>query len=157
MTTISYIEKTTPFKRWNEKKKCISDKPKEEMLKIKRNGKLLSLQEFINENNRDCTIYDVLNTYRGDLKLTQARLNVLTKEVSDDLQQIDGLRDAMEIMKKAKETWANMPLEIRKEFKNDISNFQVNGLNWAKSKIKEQKEIEQKMKLEAEKGDVNNG
>lgn len=145
---VNYIEKTTPFKRWNEKKKCVSEEPKEEQRLIKRNGKFISLQQFINENNRDCTIYDVLNTYRGDLKLTQARLNTITHTVADDLQSIDGLRDALEIMKKAKSSWNELPLEIRKEFKNDISNFQVNGLNWAKTKIAQAKAQQENIKNE---------
>lgn len=152
-----YEEKTTPFKRWNSKVRVITPEPKASSLKIKRAGKELSLQEFLNENNHDCTIYQVLQTYRGDMKLTQARLNTITRNVADNLQEVDGLRDALAIMNKAKETWNDLPLEVRKEFKNDVYEFQRNGLKWANSKIKEfekiQKAEQDKFKQNTETGD----
>lgn len=152
---LKYEEKKTPFKRWNIKYKCEPKEHKDTMLK--RSGKYIKLQDYINENNKDCTIYQVLNTYRGDLKLTQDRLNTITHRVADELQEIDGLRDALTIMNTAKRTWNEMPLEIRKEFKNDVHNFQVNGLAWAKAKQEEIKKLQESAKVEVKESEVTNG
>ena len=143
----------TPFSRWNKINRAIHDFTLNE--KIKRNGEELNLQKYINENNRDCTIYQVLETYRGDLKLTQARMNVLTHQVSDELMEIKDLRDALTVMKKAEETWKQMPLEIRKEFNNNVSEFQKNGLNWANQKIKEFNALQQAKKQPITKEETN--
>lgn len=136
----------TPFNGWNKinrATKTFSTNPK-----IKRNGENLNLQDFLNENNKDCTIYDVYNTYRGDKKLTAKAMNVLTHKVEDTLMEIKDLPSAMEVLNKTKETWKDLPIEIRKEFNNDISHFQRNGLNWAKAKIEtvktEQTKLQQK-------------
>lgn len=150
--------KPTPFNGWNKINRAV--KTFGDSAKIKRNGKELSLQEFINANNKDCTIYDVLKTYRGDMKLTQAKLNTLTNKISDELMEINGLNDAFKVMAKAEETWKSLPLEIRKEFSHDVKNFQQNGLKWANDKIKAEKDRIAKLKAEQEKlnqGAVNNG
>ena len=127
--------KPTPFNGWNKinrAKKHFSDNAK-----IKRAGKEISLQEYINENNKDCTIYDVYNTYRGDKKLTVQALNTLSHKVSDELMQVTNLQDAFAVMKKAEESWRALPLDIRKEFGNNVREFQKNGLQWAQKKYKE--------------------
>lgn len=127
--------KPTPFNGWNKinrAKKYFSDDTK-----IKRNGKEISLQEYINENNKDCTIYDVYNTYRGDKKLTVQALNTLSHKISDELMEVTNLQDAFAVMKKAEESWRSLPLDIRKEFNNNIRDFQQKGLNWARKKYSE--------------------
>ena len=40
-------------------------------------------------------------------------------------------------MKEAEKAWKELPLDIRKEFNNDVSNFQANGIKWANTKIEE--------------------
>lgn len=151
----------TPFSRWNKINRV--ERPFNDNQTIRRNGKEITLQEYINENNKDCTIYDVMKTYNGDLKLTQAKMNTLTHTVADELASIKDLRSAMEVMKKSEAAWRELPLEIRKDFGNDVNKFQTNGLKWAQDKIKAY-EAEQKAKAEAAKaaenqmkGETNNG
>lgn len=123
----------TPFESWNKINRVKIDYT--DGGEIRRNGKTLNLQEYINENNVDATIYEVYEKYRGDKKLTAAQLNTLTHTVSDELSNIKDLPSALEIMKKAEKSWKNLPLEIRKEFNNNVANFQKNGLEWANKKI----------------------
>ena len=128
----------TPFNGWNKinrVKQTFSNGGT-----IRRNGKEINLQEFINANNEDCTIYQVFEKYCGNKKLTAEKLNVLTHEVSQDLSEINGLADALEVMKKAEASWKKLPLEIRNEFGNSVANFQKNGLSWANKKIAEAEE-----------------
>lgn len=132
----------TPFSRWNSFNRAIHTF--DDNQKIKRDGKELTLQEYMNENNHDCTIYQVLNTYRGDLHLTTQKMNTLTHKVAQDLSQVNNLRDALTIMKNAEQSWRELPLEVRKEFNNDVSKFQRDGLSWANKKIAEyNKKIEE--------------
>lgn len=133
--------KETPYKAWNKInriKKAYSNGGK-----IRRNGKTLSLQDFINENNKDLTIYDVYNTYRGDMKLTQAKLNTLTHKVADELTEVKDLPTALQVLKATEKSWNELPLEIKKEFNNNVHEFQKGGLKWANNKIAEYKAREQ--------------
>lgn len=124
----------TPFNRWNTVNRAIHNF--EDNAKLKRNGQEVTLQNYLNEARKDCTIYDVLETYRGDLKLTAEKMNTLHHKVAQDLEGVKDLRDALEVMKKAEASWRELPLEVRKEFGNNVSEFQKNGLSWAKEKIK---------------------
>lgn len=141
-----YQEKTTPFTRWNIKNKVKKDETKSQKF-IKRDGKYISLQDFINENNRECTIYDVLKIYKGDMVLTQQKLNRYSQTISDELAGIKGLKEALDMQNRADKVWLELPLEIRKEFNNDINKFRQNGLNWANTKIKERLEHEKEFEL----------
>ena len=131
----------TPFNRWNKINRSIHNF--ENDTKLKRNGQEVTLQEYLNEGRKDCTIYDVLETYRGDLKLTAEKLNTLHHKVAQDLEGVKDLRDALNVMKNAEKSWRELPLEVRKEFGNNVSDFQKNGLSWAKAKIKEYNEAKQ--------------
>lgn len=131
---LEHRTKETPFNSWNKinrAKVTFNDDAK-----IKRDGKLISLQEYTNKNNVDCTIYDVYNTYRGDLKLTKEKLNVLHNKIADEMVEINNLHSALQVMKQTEKVWKEMPLEIKKEFNNDVQHFQKNGLKWANTKIK---------------------
>lgn len=157
--------KETPFNGWNKINRAI--KTFNTNTKIKRRGEELDLQDYLNENNKDCTIYDVYKTYRGDMKLTAEAMNKLTHKVSDDLMEIKDLASAMEMLKATEKSWKDLPLEIRKEFGNDINEFQRRGVLWANEKIKaydkEQKKLEDLQKQAQIKetiqqaGDLTNG
>ncbi len=125
--------KKTPFAGWNKINRTQKTFTAQ---KIRRAGKDIDLQEYTNENNKDCTIYDVYATYRGDKKLTVQALNTLTHKVSDELMEIKDLPTAFEVMKYTERSWRELPMEVRKEFNNNVNNFQKNGLNWANNKIK---------------------
>lgn len=133
----------------------------EEDPKVKRAGKYISLKDFTNKNAVDSNIYDVLEKYRGDLKLTQAELQGHYNTISDDLAEIKNMGDALNLQLKAKETWNNLPLEIRKEFGNNKTNFLLNGKKWADKKISDynklQAEIKAKQEQRAKESEVNNG
>lgn len=140
--------KSAKYSRWSEIRKFgqkFEDDPK-----IKRNGKYVSLKDFTNENAVDSNIYEVLAKYRGDLKLTQAQMNTYVNAIADDISSIKSMAEALEIEKKAKETWANLPMEIRKEFGNNKTQFLINGAQWANKKINEYKAKEAELKAKQE-------
>lgn len=133
--TIEIFDKATqtPFNAWNKTRRAI--KNFSDNATIKRNGEEINLQQYIDENNKDCTIYDVYKTYRGDMKLTAQAMNQMTHKVADELMDIKDLPSALEILKQTEQTWKDLPLGIRKEFGNNMNEFQKHGLDWANKKI----------------------
>lgn len=154
---------TAKYSRWNEIRKygqSFTDDPK-----VKRAGKYVSLKEFTNNNAIDSNIYDVLAKYRGDLKLTQAEMQTHATAIADNLAEIHNLADAFRVQKQAQEAWQTLPLEIRKEFGNNKTQFMINGSKWANKKINDFKAQQEQIKLQqqeqmnqtTEQGVINNG
>lgn len=127
--------KKTPFEIWNKIPTATVTYSKK--AKLKRNGKYMDLQEYTNKSNEDCTIYQVLEKYNGDGKMTREELNKLAHQVGEDVANINSLSDAFEMMKQANQAWNELPMSVRKEFDNDVRKFQMNGVEWAKKKTKE--------------------
>lgn len=144
--TIYARTKETPFTGWNKINRVEQTFSKGGQ--IRRNGKEVNLQEFINENNQDCTIYQVYEKYRGDMKMTQAELNTMHHKIADELTEIKDLRSAFEVMKRAEQSWRELPLEVRKEFGHSVQEFQKTGLDWANNKIRAENERIAKIKAE---------
>lgn len=156
----------TPFKRWNINrvaKQGFSENPT-----IRVAGKNLSLKDYTNENAIDTNIYEVLEKYNGDLKMTQEKLNNHYQAINDELAQINNLADATKIINEGTKVWNNLPLDIRKEFGYNINNFVKNGQKYATNKINEYNKLVEKVKLENQvqntintsnelKGEINNG
>lgn len=164
--------KQTPFEIWNKIPTATVTYSKK--AKLKRNGKYIDLQEYTNKSNEDCTIYQVLEKYNGDGKMTREELNKLAHQVGEDVANINSLSDAFEMMKQANQAWNELPMPIRKEFDNDVRKFQTNGVAWANKKMKEiedlkaaeYKKYQEKIKMQEEidanlaknlKGDKANG
>lgn len=125
---------------------------------IKRNGNLQSLKDFTNQNAKETTIYDVLDTYRGDLKMTQKAMLQHANTIADEFSEIKSMGDALRIQKMANEQWNSLPRELRAQFGNSKETFLEKGSTWAKNeisiynqKVKLQKEAQAKAEAEAKK------
>lgn len=132
--TESYNKKT-PFKRWNiirHTGTIYSEDPKFRIA-----GKDVSIKDTQNAAAVDCNIYDVIEKYRGDLKMTAEQLNQFHVEINDELSKIKTLPDAMEAIKAGEEAWRTVPKDIKKEFGNNISRFIKEGGTYFKNKIEE--------------------
>lgn len=158
----------SPFKRWAiDRKNAVkfSENPKFRIA-----GKNVEIKEYQNNSAIDCNIYEVIEKYRGDLKMTAEQLNVFHNEINDTLTNIKNMPDALMAIKEGEEAWKNLPMETRNEFGNSINRFLKNGNSYFEKKINEynkkleeikkfQKEQEEQVKLQeiTKKGDVNNG
>lgn len=140
--------KKAKYSRWSEIRKFGQSFEEDPM--IKRNGKKVSLKKFTNENAIDTNIYEVLDKYRGDLKLTQAELQAKYTEISDDLAEVKSMGEALNLQLKAKQAWNNLPLDIRKQFGNNKTNFLLNGKKWADDKISEYNRLQAEIKAKQE-------
>ena len=123
----------TEFSRWNivrENATRYSEDPK-----FRIGGKDVSIKEVQNNAAVDTNIYEVIEKYRGDLKMSAEQLNQFHIELDETLSEIKSLPDAMKAIQKGEEAWKNMPLDLRKQFGNSINNFLKNGQSYLKNEI----------------------
>lgn len=162
--TESYNKKT-PFKRWNIIRHTglvFSEDPK-----FRISGKDVSIKDTQNAAAVDTNIYEVIEKYRGDLKMTAEQLNQFHTEIDQELTKIKSLPDAMQAIKAGEEAWKNLPLDIKKEFGNSTGRFLKEGNTYFKNKIKAyENDIKVKQELAKQfeemnknqnKNEVNNG
>ena len=158
----------TPFKRWNIVRHTATSYDEDPKFRI--GGKNVSIKDTQNAAAVDTNIYEVIEKYRGDLKMTAEQLNQFHIEVDQELSKIKNLPDAMAAIKAGEEAWRNLPLDTRKEFGNNINRFLKEGNTYFKNKIKEfneqskvetqlDKKIQEAIKNQnkTEKTEVNNG
>lgn len=134
--------KKTPYARWNVVRKSATKYTEDP--KFRMNGKDVSIKEFTNKNAIDTNIYEVIEKYRGDLKMSQAELNVFHTEMAEELNQIHSLPDALMQVKKAEEAWKNLPLETRAQFGHSVNRFVKNGSEYLNKKINEYNQMIEK-------------
>lgn len=111
--------------------------------KITRKGKLVSLKEYTNTASIDTNIYEVMAKYNGDTQMTAEAMKNNAMYISEELADIKSMSDALNRQLAAKKAWAELPLEIRKEFGNNRQTFLLNGKKWAEDKIKQLNSFEQ--------------
>lgn len=134
-TRIETKNERTPFARWNINR--ISSQTFSENPKIRIAGKDISLKDYQNENATDTNIYEVLEKYNGDLKLTQEQLNKKYVALNDELTSIKSLADAHEMMNEGTKLWNSLDIDTRKQFGYSVNNFVKNGGTFLNKKIKE--------------------
>lgn len=108
-------------------------------------GKVINWKKFTQENNVDLDIYEVREKYDGQY------VNRLKYDPEIGKVEIDHtmtLEKVYERNKAIKNQWLNLPLEIRKEFDNDINNFIDNGQKWLNNKV--EKIVKERQAKEAE-------
>ena len=101
--------------------------------KLKKYGQELDVREWINENNVDCEIYETLEKY-GTVKQRQADL----PQIVGEMEQLD-LRKFLDRQIATENLWKSLPLDVRKEFKNNENEFMEKGIEWMNNKIEELK------------------
>lgn len=158
--------KKTPFARWNIVRKTATSYSEDPTFRI--GGKDVSIKKITNESAIDTNIYEVIEKYRGDLKMSAEQLNQFHNELSEELASIKSMPDALKQIKMAEESWRNLPTDVRKDFGNSIGNFMKNGGKYLNQKItaynkiqeealkkqQEQLKVQEEMKV---KGTVTNG
>lgn len=114
---------------------------------VEQAGKKINWKKFTQENNVDLDIYEVREKYDGQYA------NRLKYDAEIEKAEIDHtmtLEKVYERNKAIRNQWLSLPLEVRKEFDNDINNFTDNGQKWLNDKVQkivqERKEKEAKIK-----------
>lgn len=108
-------------------------------------GKVINWKKFTQENNKDLNIYEVLEKYDGKYVNRLKYDPEIEKAEIDHTLTLDKVFDRQQ---RLKEQFLNLPLEVRKEFNNDINEFTDRGQTWLDEKVKViQKERKEKEKF----------
>lgn len=108
---------------------------------IRRKGKDVDAQDYINSFKADTEIYSIIEKY-GSIE----KIPMDTQIIESDLQGIKDRRDILDAQIKSERLWNSLPLEVRKEFGNNINEFRQNGLKFFKDlnkKLQQQQQAEQ--------------
>lgn len=140
----------TPFSRWNINR--VSKQTFDENPKVKIAGKFIDLREYTNANAEDTKIYDVMEKYNGDLKMTAEKLNNHYIAIDEELSKINTLQDAHERINQGTKVWNELPEKVRAKFNYSMKDFIVNGAKFAQGEIKKYNDMiaAEKAKWEAE-------
>ncbi|UPW41192.1 internal scaffolding protein [Sigmofec virus UA08Rod_5228] len=103
---------------WRERKQQSFDK---ENIVFEKMGKKINIYDFIQEGREDTEIYPTLEKYGCIDKMMLNREDVYADYT--ELQKMRDYRGVKDFEIQAKNMFYNLPLEVRKEFDNDINKF----------------------------------
>lgn len=125
-------------------------------------GKEFNVYDFIQANNIDTNIYEILEKYNctADITPSQAgalinnsnKMNSLFGDFSK-LQEIGDSRDIINYQNKANEMFLSLPLEIRSKFNNNALKFANEGEKWLREQLEAKQQTQQPVNIE--KGEKN--
>lgn len=121
-------------------------------LKITKAGKTFKMYDAIQEANVDTDIYQVALKYgmRGAEKecaQTYMRNNMM--QLEEDMQEFMDLRNVLDRKIAADNMWSDLPIEIKKEFNNNVNEFMDNGQEWLQRKSAEFQKWKEAQNLQA--------
>lgn len=147
----------TEFKKRTERVR-MAQKFDREKIFIEKCGKKINVYDAIQAANEDCEIYEVLEKY-GCIDRIKRDDEAMYADVTQ-LQSLGDLRGVMEQKKMAEQMFYNLPLEVRREYDNDLNKFTTEAPKrmeaWQKAKKAEElRKTEELKKLEKMKGNEN--
>lgn len=116
-------------------------------------GKKINVYDFIQEGREDTEIYPTLEKYGCIDKMMINKEDVFADYT--ELQKMQDLRGIKDFEIKAKQMFYNLPLDVRKEFDNDINKF-TKGADEFVAKLRQQ-ENEKQAQQPIEEGVKENG
>lgn len=145
--------------KWRQRQQQHFDK---ETIVVEKCGKKINIYDMIQEAREDTEIYPTLEKYGCIDKMMLNREDVYADFTK--LQEMRDLRGIKDFDIQAKNMFYNLPLEVRKEFDNDINKFTRNAdtyiakLKAEDAKVAEKTNIKAETKIEqAVQGDLING
>lgn len=96
-----------------------------------RKGKKINVYDFIQSNREDTEIIPTLRKY-GNLKPMEVDYEGMYETFTEKI----GLREVLDLNRKAEEMFDSLPAEIKVQFNNDKYEFAEKGQAWLNEKIK---------------------
>lgn len=128
---------TTKYRKRGNRERMAQDFDKEKIT-MKRAFGEVNVYDFIQEGREDTEIYPTLEKYgsidRMKKDLTEEQQKALYNDFTV-IQEMGDYRGVKDYQNKAKQMFYELPLEVRKEFENDINKFTKDGAKWLKNKI----------------------
>ena len=129
----------TKFRKRGSRERMAQDFDREKIT-MKRAFGEVNVYDFIQEGRADTEIYPTLEKYGSIDRLKKDLTEEQQKALYQDftlIQEMGDYRGVKDYQIKANKMFYELPLEIRKEFENDINKFTKNGAQWLKKKIDE--------------------
>lgn len=117
-------------------------------VKITKAGKTFKMYDSIQEANVDTDIYEVAKKYGMEGSEKESAETYMAKnlsQISEEMQNYTDLRSVLDKKIAAQNMWQELPIDIRKQFNNDMNEFMDNGPEWIKNLIEKQKAEEAKI------------
>lgn len=116
-------------------------------VKITKAGKTFKMYDSIQEANVDTDIYEVARKYGmegSEKECAEAYMAKNLSQISEEMQNYTDLRSVLDKKIAAQNMWQELPINIRKQFNNDMNEFMDNGPEWIKGLMEKQKAEEAK-------------
>lgn len=123
-----------PYKESAEYSKKYSQEFDRKKIEFKRNGKMVNLYDWIQSQNQDLEIYEVLEKGR-----TLDSMQKNAEQLYGDMREANNLRNICDRKVVVNNIFETLPHNIRKIFNNDLNNFIENGEQYFLDLTKEQK------------------
>lgn len=120
-------------------------------IEFKRNGKMVNLYDWIQEQNQDLEVYEVLEKGKT---LDSMQKNV--EQIYGDMREANSLRNICDRKVAVNNIFETLPHQVRRIFNNDLNNFIENGEQYFADLAKEQtiEQPKEQQKQEEVKEDV---
>lgn len=117
-----------------------------EKITFLRSGKAVNLYDYIQSQNQDLEVYEVLER-TGSLD----SMNKSTQQIYADFTNAMSLRNICDQKVEVNNIFETLPINVKRIFNNDVKNFIENGEKYFTDIIKEQKKVAEVIKKAEEK------
>lgn len=107
-------------------------------LKVTKQGKTFKMYDAIQEANVDTDIYEVARKYGmvgAEKECAEAYMKKNLIELDEGFQEFMDMRSVLDKKIQAENMWNNLPIEIKRQFNNDVNEFMDNGPDWIKQQV----------------------
>lgn len=105
-------------------------------IEFKRNGKMVNMYDWIQEQNQDLEIYEVLE--KGG---TLNSADMTNEQIYGNFKDATSLRNICDRKVAINNIFETLPINVRRIFNNDLSNFIENGEKYYMDLVMKEQEI----------------
>jgi len=134
---MEFIKPYQESKKYSDKYSQSFDREK---IEFKRNGKMVNMYDWIQEQNQDLEIYEVLEKGKTLDSMTKN-----AEQIYGDMREAMSLRNICDRKVAANNIFETLPINVRRYFDNDLSKFIENGEQYYKDLVEEQIKIRQEL------------
>lgn len=129
-------------------------------LKVTKAGKTFKIYDAIQEANVDTDIYEVARKYGmvgAEKECAQTYLAKNYNQLEEEFQEVQDLRSVLDQSIKANNMWSDLPIEIKREFNNDVNEFRDRGQEWIGKIASEFRRKQEELKAQQQQTNVQEG
>lgn len=108
---------------------------------ITKAGKTYLIDDFIKEQEPETNIYKVMEMYNFNPDEATERMKGRFQEIKATIDMSKSYAEHLMLIEKAKQEFELLPVNVKKQFNNSITDFMENGENWINEQIKNMEAI----------------